>query len=146
MYFRRHTVESCRTMASKLERISRNQPWPNCRHCPRIRQEGQKWKGRAHLEHLASSAAFEGGAFRIGNRNITDSKRRFEVSDFLKQVEEEWSGICTLLCPVRTCQKAGCIRGRVWTRWWTERTLNPPEIEPQLSASTGHWNALLSKL
>jgi hypothetical protein len=72
------------------EEISRNRLWSNCRHCPRIRQEGQKCKGGAHLGHLASRTAFEGGTFRIGRRIITDSKCRFEVSDFLEQVEEEW--------------------------------------------------------
>lgn len=72
------------------EEISRNRLWSNWRHCPRIGQEGQKCKGGAHLGHLPSRAAFEGGTFRIGRRIITDSKCRFEVSGFLEQVEEEW--------------------------------------------------------
>jgi hypothetical protein len=113
--------------------ISSNQPWSNWRHCPRIRHEGQKCRGRAHLGHLASSAAFEGGTFRIRSRIITDSKRRFEVSDFLELVEEDWWGIRTLNCPVQTCQKAGCVTGRLRTRWWTQRTLTLPDIGPQLS-------------
>lgn len=69
--------------------ISRNRPWSNWRHCQRKRQEGQQCKWRAHSGHLASSAEFEGGTFRIGRRIITESKRRFEVSDFLELVEEE---------------------------------------------------------
>jgi hypothetical protein len=86
IYLKRHKAESYRRMVSKLE-MSRNQPWPNWRHCPRISQEGLKCKGRTHLGHLSSRAAFEDGTFRIGRRIITDSKRSF---DFLELVEEEW--------------------------------------------------------
>jgi hypothetical protein len=88
----------------------------------------EKCKGKTHVGHLFCRATFESGTFTTGSRNLTNSKRRFNDSDFLELVEQEWSDIHTFHYAVQTCQKAGCVTGRVWTRWSTARPLNLPEI------------------